>query len=163
MLGRSVPFTLALGAALALGGCLGAPSAPPDPAREAAPSPAPSPVAVPATALPPAPSAAAPAAPSFPLAEPEAPVALPVGPYEFATSMGDGAFEHARLDAQTQVTVRWTNRDNITHSVVSQDGRFAGSGPIAPGSDFTATFLTPGDYSFYCRYHGAMLGVVIVR
>lgn len=131
-----------------------APAAVPTAKAPATPAPASPTLAPQAPELPPP----APAVPEIPEAPP-----LPAGPYEFATGMSAGAFDHERLDATPQVTVHWTNRDSAVHSVVSQDGRFAGSGPISPGSEFTATFLAPGDYPFYCRYHGTMLGTVVVR
>lgn len=85
------------------------------------------------------------------------------GPYEFTTTILDGRYQHVRLDAFLDGTIRWWNVDDEVHSVVSDDGTFAGSGPIAPGSEFAYTFLTPGDYAFHCRYHPDMTGVVVVR
>lgn len=84
-------------------------------------------------------------------------------PYVFETRIFDGAFEHPRLDAATQATLVWQNEGSETHSVVSDDGTFAGSGPIAPGSSFEATFQTPGDHPFHCRYHPEMKGLLVVR
>src|SRR5687767_8083988 len=51
-------------------------------------------------------------------------------PYEFRTSVTDAGYEHARLDAATQATIVWENAGTQTHSVVSDDGAFPGSGPI---------------------------------
>lgn len=82
----------------------------------------------------------------------------------FVTRIAVGAYEHPRLDAATQATIVWVNEDAPAHSVVSDDGRFAGSGPIAHGSEFRYTFLTPGDYAYHCRYHpDTMRGIVVVR
>lgn len=81
----------------------------------------------------------------------------------FATRIFDGRFEHERLDAATEATIAWRNEGNETHSVVSTDGRFPGSGPIAPGSEFAYTFLGVGDFPYHCRYHHDMAGIVVVR
>lgn len=85
------------------------------------------------------------------------------GPYEFQTSIQDGSYEHPRLDAAPEATIVWQNFGTEAHSVVSDDGTFAGSGPIAPGSEYSFTFLSPGDYAFHCRYHPEMMGLLVVR
>lgn len=101
--------------------------------------------------------------PIFGAGEAEPVPAEPGIPYAFRTSIGDGGFEHARLDAATQATIVWKNDGTQTHSVVSDDGTFAGSGPIAPGSEFSYTFQTPGDFAYHCRYHPDMKGLLVVR
>lgn len=88
----------------------------------------------------------------------------PSVPYEFTTAiLEDGTYQHDRIDAFTQATITWWNVDDEVHSVVSDDGQFAGSGPIAPGGEFVRTFQTAGDYKFHCRYHANMTGIVVVR
>jgi plastocyanin len=84
-------------------------------------------------------------------------------PYVFRTTILDTGFEHPRLDAATQATISWRNTGQQTHSVVSDEGTFAGSGPIAPGSSYEFTFQTVGDYAYHCRYHPDMKGLVVVR
>lgn len=84
-------------------------------------------------------------------------------PYDFSTDIRDTGFEHPRLDAFIQAHISWRNAGKETHSVVSDDGRFAGSGPITPGAAFGFTFLQTGDYAYHCRYHPDMKGVVVVR
>ena len=85
------------------------------------------------------------------------------GPYEFTTAIFDDAYQHARLDAFVEATIRWWNVGDETHSVVSDDGQFPGSGPIAPHDEYVHTFLRPGDFAYHCRYHPEMTGVVVVR
>lgn len=85
------------------------------------------------------------------------------GPYEFTTTIQDGRFQHTRLDAFVDGTIRWWNVGDETHAVYSNDGAFPSSGPLAPGSEFTFTFLRAGDYGYHCPYHPEMTGVVIVR
>lgn len=153
MLGR-LSFAIAVGALLV--GCTSAPPAKDD--EPAAPS---------APAQPQAPSAEpepAPAPPAAPVEVPETPPApeLPVGPSELATGMSNGAFDDTEMQARPQVTVTWTNEDGTAHSVLSDDGRFAGSGPISPGMSFTRTFLTPGEYAFHCGFHPDMKGTLTV-
>lgn len=86
------------------------------------------------------------------------------GPYEFTTAfLENGSLQHPRLDAAVEATIHWWNVDDEVHSVISDDGMFAGSGPIPPNAEFSVTFLREGDYRYHCRYHAGMTGIVVVR
>lgn len=132
-------------------------------------SPPSEPAAPPAQPPPPEPEPAPPEPePQLPIDPPTVPEPLPPsdppvgGAMQFETNILNGEFQHRRITAAPGITVRWTNLDSETHSVVSADGTFAGSGPISPGGEFTRTFLTPGEHFFMCRYHGDMNGVVVI-
>ena len=87
----------------------------------------------------------------------------PQTPAQFTTAILEGGrYQHERLDALIDTTIVWWNVDDEVHSVVSDEGTFAGSGPIAPGGEFAHTFLAPGEHRYHCRYHDAMRGVVVV-
>jgi plastocyanin len=58
-------------------------------------------------------------------------------------------------------TVRWTNNDNMAHTVTARDGSFD-SGNLNPGATFVHTFTTPGVYHYTCTYHSWMQGTVTV-
>lgn len=91
------------------------------------------------------------------------PPAYAEGPSDLRTAIAGGAFAQERLDVGRQATITWTNLDAATHSVVSDDGSFAGSGPIPPGGEFSRTFLTAGEFPFSCRYHPDMKGTLVVH
>jgi plastocyanin len=59
-------------------------------------------------------------------------------------------------------TVRWINRDGVTHTVTANDGAFD-SGPKHRGGVFSHTFLEPGAYRYSCDLHLEMSGSVVVR
>ena len=83
---------------------------------------------------------------------------------DFTTAiLEDGTYQHERLELGPQTTIIWWNVDDLTHSVVSDDGGFAGSGPIPPGGEFVRTFQTLGEYSYHCRYHPDMKGTIIIQ
>lgn len=85
-------------------------------------------------------------------------------PTEFTTAiLEDGTFQHPRLELGRQTTLIWWNVDDLTHSVVSDDGQFAGSGPIPPGGEFMRTFQTAGTYAYHCRYHPEMQGTIVIE
>jgi plastocyanin len=59
-------------------------------------------------------------------------------------------------------TVRWTNNDNVTHTVTSDPAGLFNSGPLQPGESFEYRFDAPGSYSYICTIHPSMTGAVIV-
>ena len=71
-------------------------------------------------------------------------------------------FTQERIEVAAGTTVRWTNNDQLQHSVTANDGSWD-SGLINPGGSWTHTFTQPGEYSFHCTPHPFMKGVVVVR
>ena len=70
-----------------------------------------------------------------------------------------------KIKAGTKVT--WGNQSNIAHSVHSgapgnDDNKFPTIAIINPGDSASTVFATPGTYPFYCSFHPAMQGTVIV-
>ena len=58
--------------------------------------------------------------------------------------------------------VRWTNGDDIPHTVVSEDGSFT-SKVLDTDDRFAYTFGKPGTYKYFCSIHPKMTGTVVVR
>jgi plastocyanin len=58
-------------------------------------------------------------------------------------------------------TVKWTNNDNMAHTVTAADGSFD-SGNMNPSATFVYTFTKPGVYHYVCSYHSWMHGTVTV-
>lgn len=87
----------------------------------------------------------------------------PIVPNVVEATILDGAFDPGRTTIAPGTTVVWSNTDDKTHSVVSDDGSFAGSGPLGPTSTFSHTFERPGDYAYHCRFHPEMTGSLLVR
>jgi plastocyanin len=55
-------------------------------------------------------------------------------------------------------TVIWNNDEQAKHTVTADDGLFD-SGDQALGESYSFTFAEPGDYPYFCRYHGDVGGV----
>ncbi len=58
-------------------------------------------------------------------------------------------------------TVKWTNNDNMPHTVTASDGSFD-SGNMNAGATYLYTFTKPGVYHYVCTYHNWMHGTVTV-
>jgi plastocyanin len=58
--------------------------------------------------------------------------------------------------------ITWVNNDTVTHTVTADAGAFS-SGNLAPGQKFTETFVAKGTFTYHCKLHPNMHGVVIVQ
>ena len=71
-------------------------------------------------------------------------------------------FTQERIQIAVGTTVRWTNNDQLQHTVTANDGSWD-SGLINPGGSWTHTFTQAGEFAFHCTPHPFMKGVVVVR
>ena len=60
-------------------------------------------------------------------------------------------------------TVRWTNHDDIPHTVVSNDKTSFKSKALDTDDSFSYTFTKPGTYLYFCSIHPKMTAKVIVK
>lgn len=58
--------------------------------------------------------------------------------------------------------VRWTNRDDVPHTVVSEDKSFR-SRALDTDEAFDYTFSKPGTYKYFCSLHPNMTATVVVK
>jgi plastocyanin len=72
------------------------------------------------------------------------------------------SFGPAALTVAVGTTVTWTNRDDIPHTVVSDDKVFK-SKVLDTDEKFSFTFIKPGTYPYFCSVHPKMTGKVIVQ
>ncbi len=72
------------------------------------------------------------------------------------------SFGPAALTVAVGTTVTWTNRDDIPHTVVSDDKVFK-SKVLDTDEKFSYTFTKPGTYPYFCSIHPKMTGKVIVQ
>jgi len=66
------------------------------------------------------------------------------------------------LTVAAGTTVKWTNNDDIPHTVRAVDGSFR-SKPMDTSDSYSFTFAKPGVYSYFCSIHPKMVGKVIVK
>jgi plastocyanin len=79
-----------------------------------------------------------------------------------AVKITDGAFESADLEVKVGTTVKWTNDGKKPHTVTSDKGDW-GSGELANGQTFTATFTKAGTFDYHCKLHPDMKAKITVR
>jgi plastocyanin len=72
------------------------------------------------------------------------------------------SFGPAAITVPVGATVTWTNRDDIPHTVVSDDKVFK-SKVLDTDEKFSYTFSKPGTYSYFCSVHPKMTGKVVVQ
>lgn len=84
--------------------------------------------------------------------------------------IADFAFTPKDIRVEVGGSVRWTNKDAFKHTVTSgavdgpenePDGRFDHD-LVQAGAEATATFDEAGTFTYYCKQHNAMDGLVIV-
>jgi plastocyanin len=73
------------------------------------------------------------------------------------------AFTPSSITVAAGTTITWTNKDNVTHNVTSNDGRFTNSPSMASGAVYSFKFDTKGTYGYICSIHPTMTGTVTVN
>ena len=85
----------------------------------------------------------------------------PAGP-TVQVSIDNFSFGPQTLTIKAGTTVVWTNRDDIPHTVVSDDKVFK-SKVLDTDEKFSYTFDKPGTYPYFCSVHPKMTGSVVVE
>ena len=81
---------------------------------------------------------------------------------EVAVKVDNFSFSPATITVPAGTTIRWTNRDDIPHTVVSEDKSFK-SKVLDTDEQFTYTFTKPGTYSYFCSIHPKMTAKIVVQ
>ena len=72
-------------------------------------------------------------------------------------------FAPPELTVSVGTTVEWVNRDDIPHTVVSDDRTTFKSKALDTDDNFSYTFSKAGTYSYFCSIHPKMTGKVVVQ
>ena len=72
------------------------------------------------------------------------------------------SFGPQTLNVSVGATVTWINRDDIPHTVVSNDGVFK-SKVLDTDDKFSYTFSKAGTYPYFCSIHPKITGKVMVQ
>lgn len=82
------------------------------------------------------------------------------GPY--SAEIDNFRFAPTPIDVGVGGELTWTNKQNVEHTVVSDDGKF-GSGVLGVKDTFSTKFTTAGTYPYHCSIHPFMKGTVVVK
>ena len=74
----------------------------------------------------------------------------------------DSKYLPSTLTVAVGTTVRWTNRDEETHTVTFDTER-AGSAGLDLNEEYTYTFTKAGVYPYTCDLHPQMQGTIVVN
>jgi plastocyanin len=91
-----------------------------------------------------------------------APAKADAAPAVSAVTVDNFRFSPPALTVPVGTTVVWTNQDDVPHTVVSSENRFA-SAALDTGDKFSFRFKEAGAYPYYCSVHPMMTGKVIVH
>jgi plastocyanin len=79
-----------------------------------------------------------------------------------AVKIDNFVFAPGSVSVPVGTTVRWTNNDDVPHTVVSDDKTFK-SKALDTNEEFTYTFTRPGTYTYFCSVHPKMTAKVVVQ
>ena len=71
------------------------------------------------------------------------------------------SFSPASITVPAGTKLTWTNKDDVPHNVVSNEGVFS-SKALDTDDKFSFTFNQAGSYDYYCSIHPRMTAKVIV-
>jgi len=72
-------------------------------------------------------------------------------------------FGPQEVTVTTGTTVKWVNRDDIPHTVVSDDKTTFKSKALDTDDAFSYTFTKAGTYPYFCSIHPKMTGKIVVK
>ena len=72
------------------------------------------------------------------------------------------SFTPATITVPVGTQVTWTNRDDIPHTIVTEDKTIK-SKALDTDEKFSTTFDKPGTYSYFCSIHPTMKGTIVVQ
>ena len=75
------------------------------------------------------------------------------------------AFSPATITVTAGTTIKWTNKDGMSHTVTSDVGgaEIFDSGSMANGATFTWQFNNTGSFKYHCTFHSGMKATVVVN
>ena len=76
-----------------------------------------------------------------------------------AVTVKDNFFQDDEITVTAGTKVTWTNKGNIIHNItpVKSTPKF-GTKALNKGKKYSFTFKKPGEYAYYCSFHGSPSG-----
>jgi plastocyanin len=79
-----------------------------------------------------------------------------------AVGIDNFTFSPQTLTVKAGVTVTWTNKDDIPHTVAAVNKQFR-SKTLDTDDSYSFTFTTQGRYEYFCSLHPHMTGTIVVE
>ncbi len=78
-------------------------------------------------------------------------------------SIQNFAFSPASLTVKKGTTVKWTNHDDIAHTVIESDNKAGPGSPLlAKDQTYSFTYNEVGTFAYKCSIHPSMTGTITV-
>ncbi len=87
--------------------------------------------------------------------------AAPTPPFA-AVTIDNFTFTPAEITVPVGAVVKWSNHDDIPHSIVGPNGAFR-SAALDTNESYSFAFKTPGAFTYFCGLHPHMTGKVTVK
>lgn len=84
------------------------------------------------------------------------------GPGANEVFIQDMTFTPATISVTANTTIKWTNKDAVTHTVTSDSGLFD-SGSIPSGGTWSHTFASAATFTYHCTPHPTMTASVVIN
>lgn len=90
-------------------------------------------------------------------------IAVDAPPAAVEIKIDNFSFGPASVTVPAGTEVTWVNRDDIPHTVTSDDKTTFKSHPLDTDEKFTFKFDKPGTYTYFCSIHPKMTAKVVVK
>ena len=90
-------------------------------------------------------------------------IAADAAPAPVEIKIDNFSFGPMSVTVPTGTEITWVNRDDIPHTVVSEDTKTFKSRPLDTDEKFTFKFDKPGTYNYFCSIHPKMMAKVVVQ
>ena len=84
-------------------------------------------------------------------------------PGAITVTIDNFSFAPMQLEIKAGTEVIWLNKDDVPHTVVSDDHKLFKSRALDTDEKFSFTFKDPGTYEYFCSVHPKMTGKIIVK
>lgn len=84
-------------------------------------------------------------------------------PHFKSVSISGSSFTPSSLSIEAGDTVRWTNFDNVAHTVTSDVGTELNSANLGNAQIFQHVFMSAGAFAYHCKLHTIMTATVTVQ
>jgi plastocyanin len=95
---------------------------------------------------------------------PSRPTSRPASQAAINVKIENFAFVPKDIQIAVGTVVTWQNADDVPHTATSEDDpQTFDSGPLDTDDKYSFTFSKPGKYTYYCKVHPHMTGVITVK